>query len=54
MPERPKIRSLAGESGQTLVEYALIIGMVSIVCVTALGLLGTKISAIFSTLVTQF
>ena len=54
MPQRRKIRPLTDESGQTLVEYALIIGMVSIVCVAALGLLGTKISAIFSTLVTQF
>jgi Flp pilus assembly pilin Flp len=53
MPQRLKIRSLADESGQTLVEYALIIAMVSIVSVGALGLLGAKISGIFSTLVAQ-
>ena len=35
------------EEGQTLVEYALIIALVSIVLVAALGLLATGIGGIF-------
>jgi pilus assembly protein Flp/PilA len=36
------------EEGQGLVEYALIIVLVSIVAIVALGLLGTAVSAIFT------
>ena len=35
------------EEGQGLVEYALIIVLVSIVCVVALGLLGTAVNSVF-------
>jgi Flp pilus assembly pilin Flp len=38
-----------GESGQTLVEYALIIAIVSLGCVLALGFLSGKIQGLFST-----
>ena len=38
------------EEGQGLVEYALIIVLVSIAAVTALGLLGTKVSGVFTTI----
>ena len=41
------------KSGQTLVEYALIIAMVSIACIAALGLVGSKISDVLNTLTTQ-
>ena len=40
------------EEGQGLVEYALIIVLVSIVAIVALGLLGTAVSTIFSTITT--
>ena len=36
------------ESGQTLVEYALIIALVSIAAIAALGFLSGKIQALFS------
>jgi Flp pilus assembly pilin Flp len=33
-----------GDEGQALIEYALILGLASIVCATGLGLLGTSVS----------
>jgi Flp pilus assembly pilin Flp len=36
------------ESGQTLVEYALIISLIALACVAALGFLSGKIQALFS------
>jgi len=33
-----------GEEGQGLAEYALILGFIAIVCVAALGTLGTSLS----------
>ena len=36
------------ESGQTLVEYALIIALVSITAIAALGFLSGRIQALFS------
>lgn len=36
------------ESGQTLVEYALIIALVSLAAIVALGFLSGKINALFS------
>jgi pilus assembly protein Flp/PilA len=35
------------EAGQGLVEYALIIVLVSIVCIIALGALGTRVNSVF-------
>lgn len=35
------------EEGQGMVEYGLIIALVSIVVITVLGLLGTNLTAIF-------
>jgi Flp pilus assembly pilin Flp len=37
------------ESGQTLIEYALIITLVSVAAITALGFLSGKIQTMFST-----
>ncbi len=39
---------LPREEGQGLVEYALILVLISIVVIVVLGLLGTQVSAIFS------
>ena len=41
------------EEGQGLVEYALIIVLVSIACIVALGLLGTQVSSVFSSITTS-
>ena len=42
------------EAGQTLVEYALIIALVSIVLVVALGNLATGIGGVFSDIIAAF
>jgi pilus assembly protein Flp/PilA len=39
---------LRREEGQGLVEYSLIIVLVSIAAITALGLLGTKVAGVFT------
>jgi len=44
---------LEGEEGQDLVEYALIIALVSIVLVGALGLLSTGIGEVFTNIIEQ-
>jgi pilus assembly protein Flp/PilA len=46
LPEKVK-----DEAGQGLVEYALIIVLVSIACVITLGTLGTTVSGVFTTIV---
>jgi Flp pilus assembly pilin Flp len=37
------------EAGQALVEYALILALVSIVCVVSLGAIGTNVNAVLQT-----
>ena len=44
---------LQNEEGQGLVEYALIIVLVSIAVLVALTALGTNVSTVFSTIVTS-
>ena len=41
---------MQNEEGQGLVEYALILVLVSIVVLVALSLLGTQVSTVFSTI----
>jgi pilus assembly protein Flp/PilA len=36
------------EEGQALTEYGLIIGLIAVVCIAALGVLGTEISGLFN------
>ena len=36
------------ESGQTLVEYGLIVALISVVAIIALTLVGTNVSAVFN------
>jgi Flp pilus assembly pilin Flp len=38
-----------GECGQALVEYALILGLVSVVCIAGLTAIGTNVSTIIQT-----
>ena len=38
------------DEGQDLIEYALIVALISIVCVTALTTAGTQVNAIFSSI----
>lgn len=40
-------RFVREESGQDLIEYALLAGLISIVCVLAIQAAGTKVSALF-------
>jgi Flp pilus assembly pilin Flp len=43
-----------GEKGQTLVEYALIISLVSVALITALALLATNIGNLFANIEAAF
>ena len=47
------IAKMQQEEGQGLVEYALIIVLVSIAVLVALTALGTNVSTVFSTIVTS-
>lgn len=38
------------EEGQALTEYGLIIGLIAVVCITAVGLLGDQIVAVFNSI----
>jgi pilus assembly protein Flp/PilA len=43
-------RALEGEDGQTLAEYAMILGLIAVVVVGVVTLLGGTISSIFSSI----
>jgi pilus assembly protein Flp/PilA len=36
------------EQGQDLIEYALLAGLIAVICVAAVTLAGSKVSALFS------
>jgi pilus assembly protein Flp/PilA len=38
------------EEGQDLIEYALLVGLISLVAVAAIGLAGTSVNTIFDTI----
>ena len=38
---------LNGEEGQDLLEYALLVALIALVCVGAIGLAGTNVNVIF-------
>ena len=48
------VRSLFGlkarEEGATMVEYGLMVALISVVCVVAVALLGTNIKAMFTSI----
>ncbi len=46
------IADLKEESGQTMAEYAVVLGVITIAVVITLGLLSTKISAVLSSVIT--
>jgi Flp pilus assembly pilin Flp len=48
------LRSLVHlDEGQDLLEYALLVALIAIVCVTAVGLAGSAVKGIFTTVATQ-
>jgi Flp pilus assembly pilin Flp len=49
MPELSSMR-LGGEEGQALVEYALIVSLISVVAIAALTLTGTNVIQILSSI----
>jgi pilus assembly protein Flp/PilA len=46
-------RFLKDESGATAIEYGLIAALIAVVIVTAVGLVGTKLSGVFNTVQTK-
>jgi len=45
---------MQNEEGQGLVEYALILVLISVVCVIALGILGVSVNSVFTAINAQF
>lgn len=45
-----RLQAIREDEGQTLVEYALIIALVSIGCITALGLLTSALNGVFGSI----
>jgi pilus assembly protein Flp/PilA len=49
-----RLRAFArNEEGQDLIEYALLVGLISLVAVAAIGLAGTSVNTIFGTIAAQ-
>ena len=49
-----KFQSLQiGEEGQDLVEYALLISMIALVCISGIGNVATALKSVFSTISTS-
>ncbi len=46
-----RLHQLRAETGQTMAEYAVVLGVITIAVVVTLGLLGTKISSVLSSVV---
>ena len=44
---------LNGEEGQDLVEYALLIALISLVCISGIGNVATALQSVFSTISTS-
>jgi pilus assembly protein Flp/PilA len=45
-----RIQDAREEAGQTLVEYGLILALISIVAIIALGVVGDNVSAVFDSI----
>jgi pilus assembly protein Flp/PilA len=46
-------RLVLRQEGATMVEYALMLFLIAVVCVAVIGLLGTKLSSVFNDIVTS-
>ncbi len=46
-------RFVREENGQDLIEYALLAGLISLVAITAITNIGTKVTAVFTSIVNQ-
>jgi pilus assembly protein Flp/PilA len=46
------MKLLKGESGQSLAEYGLIVGLIAVVAIAAVTLLGTNITSMLNSLAT--
>jgi pilus assembly protein Flp/PilA len=46
-------RFVREEAGQDLIEYALLAGLISLVCVLAIQAAGTKVSTLFNNVATS-
>ena len=40
------------EEGATMVEYGIMVALIAVVCIVAVGLLGTEINGVFTAIVT--
>jgi pilus assembly protein Flp/PilA len=47
-----RVSMLRNESGQALVEYGLLVGLIAVLCVAAIVLLGQDISKYFTSITT--
>ena len=43
-------RLVKDESGAALVEYGILVGLIAVVCIGAVGTLGTTINGVFTTI----
>jgi pilus assembly protein Flp/PilA len=46
-------RFVKNDEGAALVEYGILVGLIAVVCITAVGLLGTTINGVFGTINTN-
>jgi pilus assembly protein Flp/PilA len=44
---------VTGEEGQAMVEYGLILALISVVAIGALALIGTNVNEVFNSVVTE-
>ena len=47
------LRPLKGRNGQTLIEYALVLSFISVLCVTYLSALGAEIRNVFLSIISS-
>ena len=47
---KERFEAFTEEAGQTLVEYGLILALISIVAIAALSLIGTNVTAVFNSI----
>jgi pilus assembly protein Flp/PilA len=53
MKKKVAIYVARGETGATMAEYGLLLALIAVICIEAISLLGSRISAIFSSLWTS-